>query len=338
MNPHFKKGGFLIFCLLTAIALTSAGGIYFFNGIKARGTEEKFLLNIEKGEGLKEIAAALSRAEIIKSIAIFKAYAVLSGKARQLKPGVYELNGKMSVPEIFNVLIEGTSGETEVVIPEGATIKEIEDILRSAGVLAGNFLTAFDFKRQEIIEKYGFLKEVKNLEGFLYPDTYRFHLYSSAGEVAEKMLENFQKKNWVLLNGKDNWYEILIMASIVDKEVPDFEEQKVVAGVLNKRLSVNMPLQADATIVYAKCEGNLKLCPQRRLSKSDLQVVSPYNSYLNRGLPPTPIANVSFQAVQAVLEQKKSDYWFYLSASGTKKTVFARTLEEHNRNRVEYLR
>lgn len=338
MNPHFKKGGFLIFCLLTAIALTIVGSVYFFNGLKAKGTDARFLLNIEKGEGLRETAAALSRAGIIKSIAVFKAYAILFGKARQLKPGAYELSGEMSVSEIINILTKGPLEETTIIIPEGATLKETEELLRLAGILAGNSLTDFDFKREEIIKQYGFLKDAKTLEGFLYPDTYRFHLYSSAGEVVEKMLGNFQEKIWSLLNSKDNWYEILTMASIVEKEVSNFEEQRVVAGILNKRLSVNMPLQADATIVYFKCQGNLKICPQRKLFKSDLQIDSPYNTYLNRGLPPTPIANMSSKVVQAVLEQKKSDFWYYLSASGTKETVFAKTLEEHNQNRVEYLK
>jgi len=338
LNPHFKKRG--IFILVSGIIVTAAlilFSFYFFNGLKPVNSDIDFELKIEKGQGLREIAATLSQARIIKSITVFKLYAVFTGKTQRLKAGIYQLNGRLSIPEIINLLIKGANQEVSIKIPEGSTLKEIDQLLSSKGVFASGALIEFDFKNNGLLKDYSFLKGIDNLEGFLYPDTYRFKINSSVEEVAKKFFDNFQDKIWPLISQKDNWYEILILASILEKEVPSFEDQQLVAGILNKRVKVGMPIQADATIAYAKCQGDFHSCPKRQVTKSDLKLDSPYNSYLKLGWPPTPIANMSQTAVRAALSPKTSNYWFYLSASQTKETIFSKTLEEHNINRQKYL-
>lgn len=310
---------------------------YFVNGLKPVNSDINFELKVEKGQGLKEIAAVLSQAHIIRSITVFKIYAVFSGKAQHLKTGVYELNGHLSVPQIIDLLIKGANQEINITINEGATFKEIDQILAAANIISKGDLLNFDFKNSETAKNYPYLTGIDSLEGFLYPDTYRFKTNSSVEEVAIKFFDNFQDKIWSLINQQNDWYGILILASILDKEVPGFEDQQLVAGIINKRIKVGMPIQTDATIAYAKCDGNIRSCPQRQVTKNDLKMDSPYNTYIKLGLPPTPIANMSQSSIRAALSPKNSTYWFYLSASKTKETIFSKTLEEHNINRQKYL-
>lgn len=330
MNPHFKnRGEFILFFSILVILSLVLGFVYSFNySLNPVDSEATLELKVSKGQGLKEIAAALSQAGLIKSITVFKFYVIFAGKAQNLKPGVYQFNGRMSVPEMVNLLIKGSNEEINVTIPEGTTVKEIDRILSSKNIIVPGSLIAFDFE----------YKRVDNLEGFLYPDTYRFKINSSVEEVITKLLNNFQEKIWPLISEKNNWYEILIFASILEKEVPNFNDQQLIAGILNKRLLAGMPLQVDATIVYAKCQGDLLNCPQRQVIKNDLKIDSPYNTYLNLGLPPTPIANFPQDTVQAVLNPEPSNYWYYLSAKQTKETIFSKTLSEHNKNRQQYLK
>ncbi|MEK7574191.1 MAG: endolytic transglycosylase MltG [Patescibacteria group bacterium] len=340
MNPHFKNRGYfilLVFGVLTA-TIFILFSFYFYYNLKPVKSDLNFQFKIERGQGLKEIAATLSQNEVIRSIAIFKLYALFTGKAQHLKPGVYQLNGRLSVPEIINLFVKGPGQDATITILEGTTVKEIDRILSSAGVITSGSLANFDFKNSELTNSYPYLEEVDNLEGLLYPDTYRFKIASSVEEATEKFLNNFQEKIWPLISQKNNWYEVLILASILEKEVPTFRDQQLIAGVFNKRISSGMPIQADATIIYAKCQGNFRSCPERQITRNDLKIDSPYNSYQKLGWPPTPIANASQTTVKAALSPISSNYWYYLSAYQTKKTIFSKTLEEHNENRQQYLR
>ncbi len=350
LNPHFKKRGnfiFLIFGVLAA-AIFIFFSFYFYYGLKPVNSDLSIQLKIEKGQGLKEIAAALSRDKIIRSITVFKIYVLFAGKAQHLKPGVYQLNGRLSIPEIVNLFFKGPNQDITITILEGTTVKEINKILSSAKIIPEDSLVNFDFsarggsaaggKNNELLETYPFLKGVDSLEGFLYPDTYRFKINASVEETAKKFLNNFQEKIWPLISQKNNWYEVLILASILEKEVPTFKDQQLVAGILNKRVNSSMPIQTDATIIYAKCQGDFRSCPERQIARSDLKINSPYNSYQKLGWPPTPIANINQMIVKAAIDPISSNYWYYLSAYKTKETIFSKTLEEHNENRQIYLR
>lgn len=311
--------------------------IFYFNGLKPAGSDIKYELKIEKGQGLKEIAAALSRARIIRSITVFKLYAIFTGKAQYLKFGVYQLSSRLTVPEIINLLISGSDQEVSITIPEGLTLKEIDRILSLANIIPEDSLVDLNLENSGLTKTYPYLAGIDRLEGFLYPDTYRFKISSSVEETVKKFFNNFQNKVWPLISQKDNWYQILILASILEKEIPAFNDRQLVAGILDKRIKVGMPIQADATILYAKCQGDFHSCSGLKLSTGDLKFNSPYNTYLNLGLPPTPITNPSQTALQAALSPKVSNYWFYLSDPQTKETIFSKTLEEQNKNHQKYL-
>ncbi|MCP6719918.1 MAG: endolytic transglycosylase MltG [Patescibacteria group bacterium] len=318
---------------------------YFFYGLQPNVSEEVVdgaaqnieptIFKISKGEGLKEISARLSSQSLIKSITVFKLYSLLTGKAQKFQPGIHELRETMSVPQVVNLLTTRGKNEVTVTIPEGTTFKDIDGILRAAGVIEKGALINYSF--DELADNYPFLAQVTSLEGFIFPDTYRFEVDSGIDRVVERFLDNFKIKAWSLLQTEKNWYDFLILASFLEREVPDFNDRQVVAGILLKRLRLGIPLQVDATVSYFRCGGELKECSQAVVTRKDLTLSSPYNTYQRLGWTPTPIANPGQSAISAALNSQASPYLYYLSAKETKETIFSRTLEEHNRNRVRYL-
>lgn len=313
---------------------------YFFYGlqpvmIEAMENTPAVEFKITKGEGFREIGTRLSRESMLRSITVFKFYALLSGQAQKIQPGIYNLSYTMSVPEIISLISAGGEIDKRITIPEGFTIKDIESLLIKNGIIKEEGIADFPIRR--LTEEYPFLKQVNSLEGFLFPDTYNFYIDSSVENALRVMLNNFKNKNWDILKNEEDWYDRLILASLLEKEVVNFNERQLVAGILLKRLSVGMRLQVDATISYAKCEGAVQGCDKVFVRREDVDFSSPYNTYLRLGWPPTPIANPGVEAVRAAISPEESPYWYYLSARETKETIFSSTLEEHNINRSRYL-
>ena len=205
-----------------------------------------------------------------------------------------------------------------VVIPEGATVYDINKILREKGVLT---------EEQESLPE--------SLEGYLFPDTYEFFVPSGLETVESKFEENFNRKVRTVMPERlreEDLKEILTKASLVEKEVPSSAERRVVVDIMMKRLESNVPLQMDASICYFKKESSCL-----PITRSDKDTDSPFNTYRYRGLPPHPIGNPGVDAIFAVMNPTETPYWFYLSDPETKKTVFSKTLDEHNNNIVKYL-
>jgi UPF0755 protein len=250
----------------------------------------------------------------------------LSGNAARLKPGNYELDPAESSFAILRELVRGPHREVEIRIPEGASAHDIDIILAKAGVVRqGKFL-------EYVI--------ANDLEGMLFPDTYKTFTDSRPGETAEKFFENFRLRTDKLFEdrSKKEIRDALIVASLLEREVPDKEEQRIVSGIINKRLAMGIPLQIDATICYIKrIEAYPRETKCHPYTQLDFKRESDYNTYLHRGLPPGPIGNPGFSAIEAALTPVKSPYLYYLSDPKTGKTVFSITLEEHNENRAKYL-
>jgi len=241
----------------------------------------------------------------------------------------------MSVPQILRILTKGGQNEVTVTIPEGSTLRDIDSILASYSVLGKDALTNYPLKH--LAPEYPFLTGVNSLEGFLFPDTYRFNIDSNVDDVVRIFLDNFKMKAWPLLAETKKWYDFLTLASFLEREVPGFEDRQIVAGILLRRLKLGMPLQVDATISYIKCNGLLKNCNEASVTKEDLKIPSTYNTYQYLGWTPTPIANPGQAAIKAALTPKTSNYLYYLSSSKTNETIFSKTLEEHNIKKAKYL-
>ncbi len=293
---------------------------------------------IAKGAGFQGIAEDLYARHFIRSPRIFMAYGVLTGVAHRLKPGEYVLSAGSSTPAIMEVITNGPALDVGVTFPEGATLKDMGAILAQNSIIAAGSLEKL--RTQSFVSAYPFLKGASGFNGFLFPDTYRFFASSSPAQVMEKLLDNFAKKAQPLLSvdtSAMSEYELLTVASLLEKEAPDFSDRQIIAGIIYRRLAIGIALQIDATLTYAKCAGTFLTCSDPKVYRKDLQFNSPYNTYRYNGLPPGPIGNPGVDAITAALNPVKSEYLYYLSDPKTDKIIFSKTLEEQNANRAKYL-
>ncbi|MCX7779017.1 MAG: endolytic transglycosylase MltG [Patescibacteria group bacterium] len=299
--------------------------------------EETTIFIITKGESLKKIGENLEKEGLIKDRNIFVLYSFLRNLRKKFLPGKYELKKSLSLKEIVEILTSSLSREKKITIIEGWSVKEIAENLEQEGLVKKeDFLT----KVQEVNqfrEKYDFLRDdkIKSLEGFLFPDTYRFYLETESEKIISKMLDNFDQKmtdelkEEIKKQGK-TIFEIVTLASIIEKEVPLRKDKKIVADIFLRRLKNNLPLQADSTINYLTGKK------VRRASLEDLKIDNPYNTYKYKGLPPGPISNPGLDSILAVIYPEKNDWWYFLSKEdGT--TIYSRTFEEHRANKIKYL-
>ena len=264
---------------------------------------------IEKGTGLAEISGRLEKEGLVRSQSGFALYARVSNKSKKIKYGKYLFNEPVSVFSLTSRLAKGEFGfkPVKVVIPEGLTVKEIAEQF-------GDF---------ENFDKKEFLEKTAGLEGYLFPDTYLFLPGAEMEQIIGTMTDNFRKK------AGDIGQDIVIMASLIEKEVSDSGDRKIVSGILWKRLEIGMPLQVDAVFPY--------ITGKREILSDDLKIDSPYNTYLYKGLPLGPIANPGLDAIISAMNPIETKYLFYIS---DKKgiTHFAATLEDHNKNIEKYLK
>ncbi len=295
-------------------------------------------VSIEQGDSSWTIAGKLKEVGAVKNRLFFFVSVWWHDGLGLLKAGQYAFDGGSNLGTIVKKLIGGDVKVDDIIvlIPEGFNLREAGERIRAAGFTKAGDIYLESFRATDFYKDFPWLEMPSNkkgsLEGFIFPDTYRFDRSVMPYQIAARMLKNFEVRtaalrNQLTLKNRD-FYGILIMASILEKEVPH-EDMPVAAGVLWKRLELGMPLQADATLVYALGR------PIRRSDTTTLD--SAYNSYLYKGLPPTPISNPSLEAIKAALSPQTSNYLYYLTRARDGKTVFSRTLEEHNIARVKYL-
>lgn len=278
----------------------------------------------------------LAQEGLIRSARSFRWYGLFSGSAHAIKPGYYRVSPTESAVEITEKFVRGPE-DLLVPIIEGSTVVDIDRKLSSLGIISPKGI--LNLNPKEFVTEYPFLNKAQSLEGFLFPDSYRFAPHSDPRSVIKKMLDNFKAKAsaQLSLKGKE-FYKYLIIASLVEKEVPDvLNDRELVAGIIERRLDIGMGLQIDATVLYGRCGGALLTCENTRLTRDDFSISSPYNTYIHRGLPPTPISNPGEHAIYAALNPQKSRYLFYLSDPKTRKTIFSEDFDEHNDNRAKYL-
>ncbi|MFA6146509.1 MAG: endolytic transglycosylase MltG [Patescibacteria group bacterium] len=337
-----KKGiiiGYLVFVVL-------AIGLYFFfnHSSKPVVTENQVqTFIVEKGEGLNDIAAKLKDKGIISNVKMFELYAFLTNTRNKFLAGEYSLNKGMTLNDLIKSLTsQAVAQEKTVTIIEGLTNKEVGAVLEKAGLVSQtDFLAALEKMSQDqtLYSTYDFLAsqpESNNLEGYLFPDTYKFFKDTTSEAIIKKMLDNFGKKlddqlRADIKKSNKTIFEIITMSSIVEKEAALDQDRRLVADIFWKRLKENWALESCATINY------ILGTPKARLSFDDTRTPSPYNTYLHRGLPPGPINNPGLSSIRATIYPLDSDYCCFLSTSEGK-IIFSQTIEEHNKNKAEYLK
>lgn len=285
--------------------------------VSPQKAEQKVI--IAKGKSSKEIADQLKQEGLIRSPFIFSLYSRFQGLSDKLSAGTFELSPSMSTDEIIKAL-SGNPSEIWVTLIEGWRIEEM----------------AAKLNKDLGIDEKEFLKISK--EGYMFPDTYLFPYDVTAEQVADTLKNTFGErfsddlKNKIKAQGLD-LDEGVILASIVEREARSDQVRTDVASILLKRFKIDMGLNADATVQYilGYQEGE-KSWWKRHLTREDLKIDSPYNTYLYRGLPPAPIANPSLSSLQAVANADSSTPYLYYYHDSEGHSYYGKTLEEHNEN------
>ncbi len=331
-----------IFFLITFLAFILVGtfSTYFWwkneSEAVSKTSSQRLDFLILKGQTAENIAQELYKKGLIRNPKVFKFYVQLKGLSGKIQAGRYSLSPNLSLIEIVDQLVKGPR-DVWVTIPEGLRREEVvERLIKGLS------------KEAEEEDKFrqDFLALTEDSEGFLFPDTYLFSREADASLVVSTLKNNFTKKVQGLEDkisaSRLSFRDLVILASIVEREAREDEERRVVAGILLKRLEIGMPLQADATVQYAvasiKCKVESKDCENwwPILIREDLKVDSQYNTYKYPGLPPNPITNPGLSSIEAVVSPIETDYLYYLhDPQGN--VHYAKTLEEHNENVRKYL-
>lgn len=284
------------------------------------------VIKIDPGSSLVLISQKLAQENLINNPFIFKTYVKLKGLEDNIQAGYYKLNSKLTIVNIVKKLASGQTATYQFTIPEGATVEEIAVKVDNKGYQ----INKKKFLRLAKQKKLNFLANIEqtkyNLEGFLFPETYRFSYGSSEEKIINKMLAEFKRRvnplKAEIKRSGYSLYQIITIASLIEAEAKVKEELSLISSVIYNRLQRRMRLQLDATIQY--------ILPQRkdRLFYSDLEVESLYNTYQYYGLPPGPINNPGLETIKAALNPAQTDYLYYV-AIGNGRHKFTKTYRQH---------
>ncbi len=310
---------------MALVAATYLAVVHYALSPRDPSTLHTVVFDTEASQHFKQMASQLETQGLVRSGFAFRMLARYQKKDTQIKAGEYALRASMAPQEILDIMVRGETIPRRATIREGMTIVEIGKVLEEAGITdRGAFERALadgELLREEGIQALSF-------EGYLFPETYNFRRNTQARHVIKAMHEQL-KRRW-----SSEWsaraadlgmsmHQILTLASIVEKESGNFDEQPIIASVFHNRLKINMRLQADPTVIYGiqNFNGNI--------TKRDLQTETPYNTYVISGLPPGPIANPGLSAIKAVLYPAETKFLYFVG-NGEGRHVFSENLDQHN--------
>jgi UPF0755 protein len=285
-------------------------------------------VTVEKGDTLSSVADKLEEAGVIESSTFFNLRARAEGETTEIKPGEYQFVPGEEGDKILKALANGDSASRlEVTIPEGLTLEQTASVICEATGIPTEEIEA---AAKETDYGYAFLDDpkIQTTEGFLFPKKYEFEQGVDARQVIDRLLEQYlvETKDLDFEGAEERSnlteYELITLASLVEREAANDEERPLVASVIYNRIRQKIPLQVDATVQYALGES------KENLSLDDLKVDSPYNTYKNPGLPPGPIASPSRESIRAALEPAKTDYLYYVLQADGKEHFFTDDYDE----------
>ena len=328
---------FFIFLLILLLIL---GGVGFWGYHKLTSfvhtpvnvTQDQ-LLTIERGTTGSKLAALLEQEKILEHADLLPWLLKLQPQLNKVKAGTYSLTGVKTLQDLLDMLNSGKEAQFSVKFIEGKTFKEWRKNLENAPHLKQTLQGKTDKEIMVLLDIPAVAKAVyewNNMDGWLYPDTYNYTPNSTDLELLKRSATRLQKALDKAWSERDenlplaDPYQMLILASIVEKETGIAAERPQVASVFINRLKANMKLQTDPTVIYGMGESYTV-----NIRKKDLETMTPYNTYMIEGLPPTPIAMVSESALQAVAHPAKTDFYYFV-ADGSGGHKFTRNLNEHN--------
>ena len=286
-----------------------------------------------------KISISLDEAGLIKSKLVFESWLWFKRYEDKVVAGAYQIPRGASIRNITNLIISGPqNSQASITLLEGWDRRAMADALDKNGLSGEEFLSATD-NVAEWKAYYDFLEDAPasaTLEGYIFPDTYFVDSYTSTNDFIAKALNNFEKKltpelrEEIASQGK-TIFEVVNLASIVEREVPAYADKKMIADIFLKRLDINMGLQSDATINFITGKGTTQP------SLDDLETESPYNTYKYRGLPPGPISSPGIDSIEAVVYPTANPYYFFLTTDEAE-TIYGVTHDDHVENKNKYLR
>lgn len=334
-------GIFIGIAVLVGIIMT---GSYLFDTylISPDDDAQAVSFTVEEGASVEQIAKELEEKEIITSSFFFKVYTKLSDSV--LQAGTFELKPGMSLRSVVQELGYAKAEEIQVTIPEGYTLAQIGEVIVEAmpEIEAADWEAVVSASGRRVLAEDEILAGIpsdQGLEGYLFPDTYRFRSDATAQTVVEIMILTLKRRlaenditipRNLIFEGGLTFHEMITLASIVEREVRTPEDMKLVAGIFYTRMKIGMALQADSTVNYVTGKNDTAI------SLEDSRVVSPYNTYQNLGLPPGSISNPGMNAILAVLSPTDSDYLYFLTTDEGE-VVYAKTFDEHIANKYQYI-
>ena len=315
---------------LIAIAIWAVGWLSSPVG----GSREPVLVVLPKGANASELGKCLKEKGLIRSRKVFVFTVRLSGKSANLKPGAYKLNRQTSLLQIIQKIERGDVAADWVTVPEGFTMRQIAGMLAAKGLMTEDAFIQASYEGALYPDLE--VGSAGSLEGYLFPDTYFVSFQPDPRETVGAMVETFRKKIIepyaseiqscklckIVPDGR-NLRNVVVVASLIEREAKMPQDRAKIAGVIYNRLQLGMKLDIDATVQYARGQHKSRLLYQ------DLDVDSPYNTYLHAGLPPGPIANPGEASIEAALHPAATDALYYVARKDGSH-IFSRTLAEHN--------
>lgn len=334
----------LIIGIAVLVGVVITGSYVFDTYLISPGDEAQVIsFTVEEGASVEQIAKSLEEQGIITSAFFFKIYTKLSNSV--LQAGTFELTQGMNLSSVVRELGYAKAQEIEVTIPEGYTLAQIGKVIVQAmpEIEVADWEAVVSASGRHTLaqdELFAGIPTDQGLEGYLFPDTYRFRSDATAVTVVETMMLTLKRRlaeneivipRNLIFEGGLTFHEMLTLASMVEREVRSPEDMKIVAGVFYTRLKIGMALQADSTVNYVTGKD------VPAISLEDSRVDSLYNTYRNLGLPPGPISNPGMNAILAVLNPVDSEYLYFLTTDDGR-VIYAKTFDEHIANKYQYLK
>ncbi|NLY78182.1 MAG: endolytic transglycosylase MltG [Tissierellia bacterium] len=335
-NKH-KGWKFLLVAILVILAVCVAVALAYYNKsispVNAENPEE-VTFEIPEGSNSLQIASILKDNNLIRSEFVFRLVLKKNDAESSLKAGTYNLNTGMDMDEIIAHLTKGGKNNNVVrfTIPEGYEVKMIAEKLSNEGIVDKDRFLKLASDKKYFEDKFTFLSDLEegqSLEGYLFPSTYEIFVGASEEEIIEKMLSQFERVfEEKIRDSMDNvelsFNEVVTLASIIEREAKRDDERTLISAVFHNRLKIGMPLQSCATVQYILGER------KERLTEADTRIESVYNTYINNGLPPSPIASPGEKSLLAAVNPEDVEYLYFRSKEdGTGAHTFSKTYEEH---------
>lgn len=339
-RPAVSRTVLYLICILVISAVLATTGILLSNDLFALAKPDRDItVTIPEDASVGEVSKLLDKSGVVNYGSFFHLFTSIVYGDVEFRSGMWTLNSDMDYRAIVNAIRLNSKSTVTVTIPEGYTVEDIIDTLVENGLSSEDELKTVlqnsDFTYDFLPEEIG--NETNSLEGYLFPDTYEFYLSDSAETIISKMLGNFENKLNDTSNGKSlvelceetnmSVSDMVIIASMVEKEAVDSDDMLMVSGVISNRLnhaSEYPYLNIDATIQY--------VVGHTELTDEDMKYDSPYNTYTSKGLPPGPICNPGYDALRAAVQPTVHDYYYYVANADHTAHIYAKTQEEQTAN------